>query len=76
MVLVWDDHVRELVMDPAAVFALEPTDDQYGSLPVRLPKNAFPAPGNCRATVTMRTMRSLAAPYIKVFSVPALLSRR
>ena len=63
-------------MDPAAVFALEPADDQHGTLPVRCPEYAFPAPGNSQDTVTMRTMRSLAAPYIKIFSVPALRSRR
>ena len=61
------------LMDPAAVFALEPANDQHGTLPFRCPEYAFPAPGNSQDTVTMR---SLAAPYIKVFSVPALRSRR
>ena len=63
-------------MDLAAVFASEPADDQHGPLTVCLPEYAVPAPGNSQYTVTMRAMRSLAAPYIKVFSVPALRSRR
>ena len=64
------------MMDPAAMLAPEPADDQYGLTSVCFPQPAFPASGNEKQAVTHGTMGSLTAPHIKVFSVPGLSSSR
>ena len=74
--LIGDDSVRKLMMDPTAMPAPEPADDQYGLAAVCFPQPALPASGDVEQAVTHGTVGSLTAPHIKVLSVPALSSRR
>ena len=63
------------MVNPVAVFAFKPPYDQYDWLTVQLTECAFSAPSNDQHPVAVGAMRSLTAPYIKVFSILVLRSR-
>ena len=58
----------------AAVAAPQPAYEQCTAVSISLPDHAFSAPDHFQGAVTIRAVRSLAAPYIKVLSVPGLCS--
>jgi hypothetical protein len=64
------------MMNASAPFTPEPADDQDGGAAIIFSKFALPASDHIQNTAAVRTAGSLIAPYIKVFSVSVLLSRR
>ena len=71
---VWHDHIRQLMVDPVAMGAIKPADNQPYFTAIRLDQEPFPASHNDQAAIAAGTVRSFPAPYIKVFSVPGLHS--
>ena len=68
------DHIRKLMVDPVAMGTVKPADNQPYFTAIRLDQEPFPASHNHQVAIAAGTVRSLPAPYEKVFSVPGLHS--
>ena len=62
------------MVNPVAMVAIKPADNQPYFTAIRLDQEPFPASHNDQAAIAAGTVRSFPAPHEKVFSVPGLHS--